>query len=162
MRQPFFAGFLAALSALSCGNPVHTDAVQALGGEENGIQPGPRHRAGQPCLTCHGGAGPGAPDFVIGGTVYGVRNGTAALSTVSVEMTDSAGVTKTLVSNDVGNFYMPASEWDPAYPLSVKVVKGSVSKPMNSLIGRAGGCAFCHYGADNEPSHPPPVFLNDK
>ena len=149
------------LGLVACPNPNHTDAISDLGGEVDGVGPGPRHRPGQPCLTCHGGSGPG-PDFVIGGTIYATRNGTAALSGVAVVLTDAAQSHKTLTSNDVGNFYLPSEQWTPTYPISVKLVYGGVTKEMNSLIGRNGGCAFCHYGSDNEASHMPPVFMSDQ
>ena len=49
----------------------------AQGGDANGdfdgISPGPTHRAGQQCLVCHGGDGPG-PDFAFAGTIYATRN----------------------------------------------------------------------------------------
>src|SRR5207249_3431097 len=45
---------LAALGgAIACGDPVHDDAVAALGPEAPGVRPGPTPRPGQPGLTCH-------------------------------------------------------------------------------------------------------------
>jgi hypothetical protein len=35
-------------------------------------------------------------------------------------------------------------------------------KVMETRIARSGGCAFCHYGADEEATHMPPVFLRQK
>ncbi len=155
-----FASTVAFLLLVACINPVHSDAVDALGGEVNGVGPGPRHRPGQPCLTCHGGDGPG-PDFAIGGTVYAVRNGSQGLGNVSVILTAADGSTKTLVSNDVGNFYLEASRWTPTFPLFVRLEAGGVTKEMNTRMGGSGSCATCHYGADNEPDHSPPVYMRE-
>lgn len=155
--------WLIALASIGCPNPNHTDAVDALGGEADGVKEGPTHRPGQPCLTCHGGSGPG-PDFVIGGTIYAKRNQPAALEGVTVVLTDSATppATHRLRSNQVGNFYLPAEQWTPTYPLYVHLEYGGARKDMNSVIGRNGGCAFCHFGADNEASHMPPVFMSEQ
>jgi hypothetical protein len=152
---------LVLLGLAACPNPNHTDAVADLGDEAAGVREGPEHRPGQPCLTCHGGSGPG-PDFVIGGTVYATRNGTQALSDVSVVLTDADKTVKTLTSNRAGNFYLPSEQWTPTYPISVSLRMTGVTKNMNSLIGRNGGCAFCHYGADNQANHMPPVFMSDQ
>lgn len=154
---------LLCLGLAACPNPNHADAVDALGDEANGVGPGPNHRPGQPCLTCHGGSGPG-PDFVIGGTIYAVRNGTQALSGVQVSITDANGspAPSRLVSNSVGNFYLESERWSPTYPLAVSLTYDGQTKKMNSLIGRNGGCAFCHYGPDDEASHMPPVFMSDQ
>lgn len=157
---------LAAGAALSCANPVHGDAVDALGGEVGGVGPGPRHRPGQPCLVCHGGDGP-APDFAIGGTIYATRAGPAPLPDVRVVLRDAAGVERTAVSNEVGNFWIPTGAWSPTYPVFVRLDYTALGKPaisaeMVTRIGGNGGCAFCHYGSDNETFHMPHVFMSDK
>ena len=54
---------------LSC-DPVHDDAVSALGGETPGIPRGPLHRPGQPCLVCHDGASGDPAAFSMAGTVF--------------------------------------------------------------------------------------------
>lgn len=142
-RSSFLLGLPLALGlTASCANPVHSDAVDALG-PEVGERPGPTHRAGQPCMTCHGGDGPG-PDFAVAGTVYEVRDGATALEGVQVVLSDSAGQTQTLVSNQVGNFYMRAQEWTPTYPMFAKLEYQGTEKPMTTRIGRTGGCADCH------------------
>ncbi|CAN5923878.1 hypothetical protein BH11MYX4_BH11MYX4_68230 [soil metagenome] len=155
-----------AAASASCANPVHSDAVAALGDEAPGERPGSTHRAGQPCLVCHGGDGPG-PDFAIGGTIYAKRNGGQARPGVTVSLTDATGSTKTPVSNEVGNFYLTKQEWSPSYPVFVSllytdpITKKVVSKDMISRIGGNGGCGFCHHGPDNETFHMPPVFLSE-
>jgi hypothetical protein len=148
-----------AAASTSCFDPVHSDEIDALGPEINGVGPGPNHRPGQPCLVCHGDQGPASPQFSIAGTVYARRGKPEAQRGVQVVVTDVDGVTKTAVSNDVGNFYIPIATWSPTFPVSVELDSAGTVKPMITPIGRNGGCAFCHYGADNEKTHMPPVFL---
>lgn len=150
----------------SCFNPVHADAVAALGDEKDGVRPGPEHRAGQPCIVCHGGYGPG-PDFVIGGTIFKTRGGDQGLADVEITLTDATkSIYRAGPTNDVGNFWIPAKSWSPTYPVTVKIDFTGGAKPVSqamvSPIGGNGGCAFCHYGADNEVHHMPPVFMNDR
>ena len=151
---------LVCLLAASCIDPVHSDAVDALGPEANGERSGPRHRAGQPCFTCHGGSGPG-PDFAVAGTVYAVRGGSDPLPGAVVAITDAAGSTQRLATNEVGNFYLRASLWTPAFPLHVQLEYGDAKKEMTTRIGRDGGCASCHIGAGSAKSMPA-VFLRDQ
>lgn len=150
-----------ALAASSCLDPVHADAVAALGGEVHGVRPGPEHRPGQPCLTCHGGDGPGEPEMSIGGTVYDVRAGTEGMGDVTVIITDAKGDERELTSNSVGNFYMWKSEWDPAFPLTVSIAGDGTKAAMKTTVGRNGGCASCHRG-DGDPRHMPGVYLRAK
>lgn len=146
----------------ACANPVHADAVAALGDEKPGVPPGQTHRPGQPCSVCHGGDGPG-PDFAIGGTIYETRGVDRALKGVTVTLTDAKGETRTPVTNEVGNFYLRAEDWSPTFPLFVSLsYPGAVPKDMVSRIGGNIGCAYCHHGADGEPSHMPPVFLREQ
>jgi hypothetical protein len=152
---------LAAATSSSCIDPVHSDNVAALGPEVSGVREGPTHRPGQPCLVCHGGQGPGSPEFSIAGTVYAVRNKPNSLSRATVVLTDAKGVTKTRTTNEVGTFYFEPREWSPAYPVAVELQNAGKVKAMESRIGREGSCAFCHYGADNEATHMPPVFMSD-
>jgi hypothetical protein len=151
---------LAALT--SCTNPVHSDAVDALGGEVSGVRPGPTHRPGQPCLTCHGGAGPASPQFVFAGTVFTKRNVNTGAPGVTITLTDANGDAHALLTNSVGNFYLQYANWSPAYPVRVALSSPDVANPpvMHSTIGRNGSCAFCHFAGDNRPDHMPPVYIN--
>lgn len=155
---------LALAAGTSCANPVHTDAVAALGDEAPGVPPGETHRAGQPCSTCHGGEGPG-PDFAVAGTIYEARGVAKAMPGVTVTLTDANGDSRQPLSNEVGNFFLRSQDWAPAYPVYASLsyvdpVTGKKdSATMISRIGGNRGCAFCHHGADNEPSHMPPVYL---
>ncbi len=163
-RRSFFVASV--LLCASCTDPVHDDAVAALGDERRGVRPGATHRPGQPCLTCHGPQGPGSPELSIAGTVYSARGVQEPLSSVLVVLTDANQSTRTVVSNEVGNFYVASLSWTPTYPVSVELQdpradNGGV-KSMVTQIGRSGSCATCHYGADDDPKHMPPVFLRLK
>lgn len=151
---------LAVASGASCMDPVHTDAEDALGPEAPGIPEGPLHRAGQPCTVCHGGLGPGSPDFAAAGTVYDVRGSTLPLSGVTVILEDKAGRSWRTETNDVGNFYVTRQEFAPLVPMKVSLVYGGVTKPMETLIGRNGGCAVCHVKT-GDASHMPAVYFRE-
>lgn len=151
-----------AIASASCIDPVRSDAVDALGPEAPGVGTGPTHRPNQPCLTCHGGNGPGSPDFAVGGTVNAVRGSVIPEARVTVLLTDANGSTKTKASNEAGNFYVETREWSPVYPIKVAILSGNASQEMKTLIGGTGSCASCHYGADNAPDHMPPVFLRSQ
>lgn len=150
-----------ALGATSCDDPVHSDAVDALGPEVAGIPRGPRHRAGQPCLTCHGGQGPGSPEFSFGGTVFSVRGGTQAVEGATVLLKDARGATITRTTNDVGNFYIEQSQWSPVFPVFVTVSYGGEERVMATRIGGSGSCATCHRGA-GDSQHMPAVYLREQ
>ena len=157
---------LAAITSTSCFDPEHKHEVDALGGETNGVGPGPFHRPGQPCLTCHGGSGPGSPEFSVAGTIYLTRNVNMPQRGVTVTITDVTGDRRSFTTNEAGNFYVGIDEWSPTFPVNVKVGSEGLTPDqahaqaqMQMPIGRNGGCGFCHYGADNEPTHMPPVYM---
>ena len=158
-----------ALSA-SCFDPVHSDDVAALGGELSGVEPGPRHRPGQPCLVCHGGSGPASPEFEIGGTIYEYRDvPSAGVDGVEVRITDATGTVVTLQSNRAGNFFLEKGRTPLFYPLNVELNDSRITdkptgvKTMITPIGRRADCAFCHVNnldpADKK-THMPQVYLN--
>lgn len=152
--------------SVSCFDPVHSSDVDALGPERQGILPGPNHRPGQNCRTCHGGNGPGSPEFSIAGTIYSARGVLEPLSGVTVALTDASGATRETESNEVGNFYLTSASWSPVFPVHVTLRDSRADaqgvKDMVTPIGSNGGCAFCHYGAIDEATHMPPVFLRLK
>lgn len=152
-----------ALASTSCVDPVHSDAVAGLGGE-TGERPGPFHRAGQPCLTCHGGKGPGPPEFSLAGTIYQTRTGGGALQGAQVTVQDATGAKRVFETNRVGTFYVMKTEWDPVYPLFVRLDYGGKKKIMQTRIGGEGSCAFCHDGPapGGNDTRMPPVFFEDK
>ena len=135
-----------ALVAIAC-DPVHSDAVSALGGEAPGVRSGPTHRAGQPCLLCHDGALGNPPQFTVAGTVYVKPNDASASNAAngaSVQMTAANGSTYTAETNQVGNFYVTPGQWTPTYPMKVTVVYQGLTVPMQTHIGRDGSCSGCH------------------
>jgi hypothetical protein len=149
----------AVVAAAGCStDPVHDAEVAALGPEVPGMPKSlfEYHRAGQPCLVCHGGEGPAHSQFSFGGTVFAgpfecnSTNNTTGVNNVYVGIVDSAGGHEGMTSNCVGNFYMPANSSSdypafPAYPVDVGVTPpDGVTLPMPTHIGRNGSCAFCH------------------
>lgn len=156
---------LALATLVSCMNPVHSDAVDVLGGEASGVRRGPTHRPGQPCLTCHGGEGPGEPDFELAGTVYemnaqGGPDTTRGAPGVTVAFTDAVGKTHTTETNSVGNFYVKEGRYAPTYPVYVTLARGGrTASTMKTRIGRRGSCADCHRGQDGSKDLVPAVFV---
>lgn len=147
-----------AASAASCMDPVHSDAVDALGPEAAGVPEGPTHRPGQPCTVCHGGSGPGSPEFSVAGTVYVTRDARDPAIGADVVLTDARGASRTFRTNEVGTFYSSKAEWVPAFPLQVTVSYGGTSKPMKTLVGGDGGCARCHRDPEDS-GHMPHVYV---
>jgi len=150
---------LASALFTACWNPVHADAVDALGPEAPGIPRGELHRAGQPCTTCHSGSGPGSPEFSVAGTIYRRRGILDPLEGAEVHVTDAQNVTRIATTNVVGNFYIEKSAWNPAFPLSV-VVKypGIGDRAMETKINRDAGCAACHRG-NGDNARMPAVYM---
>jgi hypothetical protein len=151
-------------------DPVHSKAVDDLGPEVRGVREGPTHRPGQPCNVCHGGDGPGSPDFVAAGTVYedsAYDTSPIPKQGVRVILTDARDASVSDETNAVGNFYVTTQQWTratrtdaPTYPLYVKLRFGDVEKPMLTPIGRDGGCGSCHH-EHGDLSHMPVVGLKD-
>lgn len=152
---------LGLLFLASCFDPVHDDAVSSLGPERSGERPGPTHRSGQPCLTCHGGQGPGSPQFSIAGTVFTVRGGTEPASGATVTITDANNETHSFTTNRAGNFYVGEGAWSPTFPLSVAVDGQGVHAAMVSKVGRDGSCGSCHRDA-GDANHMPGVYVSAK
>ena len=153
---------LAACAALvllaSCGDPVHDDQVDALGGEAPGVPQGEFHRAGQPCAVCHGGQGPASSTFTLAGTVFSDPTGTTGVNAATVYFVDDNKAHYSVPTNCVGNFFVTPGDWSPAFPLEVAIVKGSAGAQMIGHISREASCAFCHKdppGTDS-PGH---VFM---
>lgn len=137
-----------AMAASSCGDPVHANAVAALGPEAAGVREGPTHRPGQPCTVCHSGSGPGSPVWSIAGTIYQARGSGTPAEGARVTVVDATGKRIERTTNGVGNFYVEETEFAPVFPLSVTVdADGYESAFMSSLVNGSGGCAECHVGS---------------
>ncbi|MGH7281404.1 MAG: hypothetical protein ACRELY_07780, partial [Polyangiaceae bacterium] len=119
------------------------------------------HRAGQPCLTCHGGSGPASAQFIAAGTVYAVKGQTDPLVNGTVDLTDSTNATFDVPTNEVGNFFVTTAEWQPVFPVLVKVKLQDAEADMISHIGRDGSCADCHTATPGPRSPGPPYLASD-
>lgn len=143
----------AAIAAACNTDPVHTNAVNALGPEIAGVPKGEFHRAGQACVTCHGDEGPAKEQFTIAGTVFfGPANtgSPVGVGNVTVTLQDDSGSVYATTTNCVGNFFVQPNDWPghPEFPVLV-TVSGTpettyLVTSMQSHIGRAGSCAECH------------------
>jgi hypothetical protein len=152
-------GLVAGIALAACVDETHDLQVQALGGEAPGVPHGPLHRPGQPCLVCHGEAGPASHKFVMAGTVDAVQGQGAPASGVQVVIEDVNGAFRAATTNEVGNFYITTAEWSPTLPAQVQISKGQSTQQMLSHIGRDGSCADCHMQTPG-PTSPGPVYLD--
>jgi len=144
----------AAMVAAACNSdPVHTDAVNALGPEVQGIPKGEYHRSGQACVTCHGSEGPASTQFTVAGTVfYGPANNgvPVGVGNATVTLEDDSQSQFTVTTNCVGNFFVKPGDWPghPLFPLLVtiggKPEATQITQSMISHVGRDGSCADCH------------------
>ena len=147
------------VALLACAvDPVHNAQVDALGDDPTGMPNGPTHRAGQPCLACHGGSGPAGVQFIFGGTVYAVKGKPDPLANGSVHLTDATNATFDVPTNEVGNFFVTTAEWHPVFPVLVKISQQNSEAEMISHIGRDGSCADCHTSTPG-PRSPGPAYL---
>ena len=150
----------ASLTTVSCVDEVHNEEVAALG-PENGVPPGPLHRPGQPCLTCHGGSGPAKVQFSVGGTVYLNQGGGVSGPGASVQVEDILGNIRTVQANAAGNFFITLSDFAPHYPTQMQVTSadGSITDQMLTHVGRDGSCADCHTTPVG-PTAVGPIYVN--
>jgi hypothetical protein len=143
------------VGAAGCfGNPVHDELVASLGGEAEGVPPGPLHRPGQPCFACHSSDGPAELQLAVGGTVFqdmvNVFPNSIAAAGVTVTFTDANDVVSEVLSNCAGNFYVTHDDWVAAgyaFPIHMQISWQMDSFQMVSHIGKEGSCATCHVWA---------------
>ena len=166
MSRPLLAlaGVLAIATTLSCGtDPVHDGAVAAQGKEVTGIPIGEFHRAGQPCVVCHEEHGPASSSiFTVAGTIFAGPNGTVGVDGAEVDMTDSKGSKYPTKTNCVGNFKVTPDQWNPAFPILVRVAKGTAQRSMKTPIGREPSCGNCHVNVitdENQFGSMPHIYL---
>ena len=138
-------------SMLVACDPVHDDAIAALGPETPGVRQGPLHRPGQPCLLCHDGAQGDPQRFTVAGTVYIMTGARSPAGGATVVVTDSAGTSAQLVTNAAGNFYATPSQYDRGFPwrVSVRASSGAIVTMQTLVEGNGtvepdGSCASCH------------------
>jgi hypothetical protein len=150
---------MAATVTGSCVDPVHDQEVDALGPETSGIPEGPFHRAGQPCLVCHGGIGPAKTKFGIAGTVFAGPVCKQGVNNAEVLLIDSIHTPEQLTTNCVGNFYFPDDPSFPTFPVAAWVAVPPTLRQMTSHIAREGSCGKCHADPPSASS-PGHIFLN--
>lgn len=152
-----------ALFNVGCSDPVHDELVTSLGPENPNVPVGPNHRAGQPCLACHGTLGPAQLQFTVGGTIYQEECLPEPAAGAHVAILDQAGSSTILTSNAVGNFFATAQVYNPTFPIRMAVAGADYSPltltPMQSASNREGSCATCHTPTAG-PTSPGPVFLS--
>ena len=134
------------LVAVSCRDPVHDDAVDALGPEAPDVEQGPLHRPGQPCTACHGGDGPGGPTFDLAGTVYAFPGAPNPLPGGIVRVVDGSGRSSAVQTNEVGTFYWLEGQLDLEFPIWASVEFCGRVVEMKTPIFRERSCANCHSG----------------
>jgi hypothetical protein len=142
----------------ACVDPVHDEEVDAEGPEVAGVEEGPLHRPGSPCTTCHGERGPGEPEISVGGTVFLAWNSDAGANGATVTVTDARDAGVTLTTNEVGNFFATKGDYDPVYPLRVKIEFEGQSEEMKTLVRRDGGCGRCHR-SNGDSSHTLRIYV---
>ncbi|MGE3633660.1 MAG: hypothetical protein AB7P00_27410 [Sandaracinaceae bacterium] len=131
-----------AIGAVGCIGMTPDDRARAAL-PDDGVEEGPLHRAGQPCLLCHSSRGGTGPYFRVAGTVY-ATDGVTGVAGVEVTLVDVTGSVHVATTNQVGNFMVEEDEWAPVFPLIADLFDGDNRIGMRSPISREGGCAFCH------------------
>jgi len=148
-------------ASVGCADEAHDEAVAALGPEQGGVSPGPLHRPGQPCITCHGGSGPAKQQFSIGGTVYDMQGQAAPSVGAKVQIEDVDGHWWDATTNAAGNFYVTLAEFEPHYPTqsTVSPADGAIPIAMVTHVSRDGSCADCHANPAG-PTSAGPVYAH--
>jgi cytochrome c553 len=147
----------------ACFDQVQAEEEEKQGAETPGIEPGPRHRAGQNCTACHGPLGGEGPEISVGGTVYKRKDSDEPAVNAKVFITDHAEDVRELRTNDVGNFYEEKEKWDPVFPLKIVVEYSeegvACREEMFSVIRRDGGCGKCHLkDGKGDRGHMPRIY----
>ena len=151
MRAGQLAIPLALAALCACSDPVHDGAVAAQGKETTGVPIGEFHRAGQPCVVCHEDHGPASDAvFTVAGTIFAGTDKWVGVDGAFVEMTDSGSSKYIAKTNCVGNFFVRPSDWNPKFPILVRVAKGSAKRSMRTPIGRETSCNNCHVTVIND------------
>jgi hypothetical protein len=162
-RRVLVLAFALCGSLAACADPVRSADIDALGGETPGVPAGPLHRAGQPCVLCHDGDGPGEAVFSFGGTVYEDQMHTRPASDVIVHFIDAKKRVHDTATNCAGNFFVMQAAYKPEFPVFVRLQYGTAIVPgkppepltpvdMKTPIYRDGSCATCHVDPPGQDS----------
>lgn len=153
---------LSCVSLLGACDPVHDDAISALGGETPGVRKGPLHRPGQPCILCHDGAIGDPQRFSVAGTIFQTPAAKVAAAGVTVKLTDANGASIEVATNAAGNFFLTPEQYDPVVPMQVVVFSGGTTAKMQTVVAgnlaeepNNGSCASCHFdpAGPSSPGH---------
>jgi hypothetical protein len=148
MRCKNFLIVVAAWCLPACADPVHDEAVAKLGGEVTGVEPGPLHRPGQPCVLCHSSRG-GESELSLAGTVYVDALSLTPIEDVEVHIVDAEERRFVALTNCAGNFFIRPEEFEPRFPIWIGLERGTIVRDMATPIYREGSCAACHSDPKN-------------
>lgn len=143
MRCANLLSLVAACASSACADPVHDDAVAKLGGEVAGVEPGPLHRPGQPCVLCHSAKG-GESELSLAGTVYVDALSLTPIEDVDVYIIDSQNRKFASRTNCAGNFFITPEQFAPDFPIWIGIQRGAIFRDMDTAVYREGSCAGCH------------------
>lgn len=149
-----FLSIGAACALWACADPVHDEAVAALGAETPGVSPGPLHRPGQPCVLCHSAKG-GDSEFSLAGTVYVDAPSQTPIEDVNVRVVDSQNRRFVARTNCAGNFFITPEEFAPDFPIWLGLDRGDILRDMDTPVYREASCSGCHTDPKNlsSPGH---------
>lgn len=139
-----------------CVDPLREKTLADLGPEVSGVPVGPLHRAGQPCLVCHDGTI--STPFAIGGTIYLEEDGARPAVSALIDLADGLGNQYRVATNCAGNFFVRPGDFDPAWPLWVRIEHEGWAQEMESPVNENGSCASCHAPTKSAKS-PGPVYV---
>jgi len=106
-----------------------------------------RHFPGKHCLQCHTG------QFSVAGTLYTNATGNTAFAGATITITDSAGETIDLVTNQNGNFYTMQPLQFPVLVMA-SACPSAVKMPL-AVAATGASCNTCHAGGTNDQMHLP-------
>jgi hypothetical protein len=101
------------------------------------------HNAGQPCQNCHYTGAGGAPQFTLGGTLYGASTGGTGVVGATIIVTDANNVEHKIITGTFGNFWY---EGALAFPVHVSASRCPSTAPMGAAVTGPGDCNSqgCH------------------
>jgi hypothetical protein len=143
--KPFLLAIVFALAVASCSAAEGDTCTEAPSFALLDNEPrGPLMRPGDNCLRCHSRTGEAKRKvFSFGGTIFAKADSPRCAggeADVTIRVTDAAGKTVSVVSNDAGNFW---SEEPLTPPFRMEAQRGDRIAKM-PIDAPTGGCALCH------------------